>query len=230
MDIFIYLVTTLLAIVGLFIGLSTNLFWITNDPIKVQFGSFAFALVSIILGDRLVSYQKDKALMKIIKESLEKMPIMDTIKQFSNCNEALEYISSRLHEATVVLNTRVSGHLDDAAKKRNGFYNKNDLALKSALKGGLVFKDVVSEGFREFSSEIEQHCGSKYKHVVLKSTTPSFLNFTILDFDSEEELLFGWANSTYMGSEQKAYLVRDKRVIGYFKQYHQSLFTPSQGK
>jgi hypothetical protein len=51
-----------------------------------------------------------------------------------------------------------------------------------------------------------------------------------LDFDSEEELLFGWANSTYMGSEQKAYLVRDKRVIGYFKQYHQSLFTPSQGK
>lgn len=225
----IYIITIILSGLALFMSLSNNMFGLFNDPTHVQFASFAAAILIIFIGDRLASLLSKSNLLQnlsqMLSDKLNEVPQINVIKEFATSDDALKYIASRVQDSKVILNTKIS---KEAIPPRQDIGLLFTNAIKKALKNGLVYRDIISPGFEEYSKELKQYsvkCNGNYEYRIQEGISSSFLNFIILDYGDEEELVFGWATSSFMGTEQKAFKLRDKRLITYFKDYHHSLFT-----
>ena len=223
----IYIITIILSVLALFFSLSKNMFGLFDDPTHVQFASFAMALLIIFIGDRLASLLSGHTLLEnisqMINDKFNKVPHINVIKEFSTSDDAMKYIASRVQDCKVILNTKIS---KEAIQPRRDIGLLYMNAVKKALKNGLVYRDIISPGFENYSEELKEYsvkCDGNYEYRLQESTSSSFLNFIILDFGDEEELVLGWATSFYMGPAQKAFKIKDKRIISYFKGYHHSL-------
>lgn len=240
MVLIVYIITIILTGVALFVGLSSNMFGLFDNQTKIQFASFASSVLILLIGDRLATLLSNRNLIQdhaqIIDNKIQdhalnidnkfsEIPQINVIKEFATSDDALLYLANRIQDSKVIMNTKISKEVIQYRQDVGSLFNS---AIKKALKNGLIYRDLISPGFEDSSEKLKQYsdnCNGTYEYQIQDEITSSFLNFIILDYGDEEELVFGWATSVYMGMEQKAYKVRDKRVISYFKDYHRSLFS-----
>ena len=223
-EIIIYLVTLILSGAAFVAGLSTNFFSLVPTGQPAQLASALVSILIIVLGDRFAASQKQKQFHQNLISLTMRLPNVDLIKEFTDSNEALLYITNRLPEAMTVLNTKISRV---PIEPRPDIKRRYVAAIKKGLRKDLVYKDVISSCFQPYSKDLavysEDHPG-RYQYEILDVGAPCFLNFTILDYGDEKDLVVGWAVSAKIGVEQRAYKIRDNRIIEYFTQYHTNLY------
>lgn len=225
MEFAIYVLITLLSALSIILGPAIALKWYPNEIAVANFVSFGLAVIIVLIGDRVANAQREKTVIKKLRGDFLKIPSVDIIRVFPDCDIALEYITARLPEARVVHNTKISQNLIESNSPNNAS-ERFHRALKAALKSrnGIVIVDVISDVFSDYGKSMEtfsQPVAGTYHCTRRTIDVPSFLNFTILDFgDEQKELIFGWATSPANWPNQKAFKVQDKRVIEYFLEYH----------
>jgi len=228
-DVVGYLITLVCGVSTFVAGISTDFFGLLQNQTNAGFAALGVSLLIILAGDRITCGLRDQAAIKevsrIVGTTMSRAPVLDVVIEFPNCNDAIEYLCSRLPYACTVLNTRVS---DTGVAPRTDIGDKWSKIIAKRVKAGLVFKDIVSPTFNEYAKQLESACsnaGGSYNYTVLANTPPSYLNFIVLEYQNgDEEVLLGWATSTYKGMEQRAYTIRDKRMIAYFRDYHGQLY------
>lgn len=230
MALIIYIISIALSGIALFLGLSSNMFGLFKNPTSAQFASFATGIFIIIIGDRLASFLHDRDLLNKFSEKVmvcfRRVPHMNVIEEFTTSDDAMNYVASRIPDCRSILNTKISKDSIEPRRDVSLIYTK---VLKKALKNGLSYRDIISPGFESYSNDLRQHsneCNGTYDYCIQKDISSSFLNFIVLHFkddNAEPELIIGWATSSIMGTDHKAFKIKDQRIINYFAMYHQSL-------
>lgn len=224
-----YFLEFLVTAIALFFGVRTDFWGLVEDPNTIVIASLSLSIALLILTDRIAAGIREsfyhKNIAKLVKEQATQVPRYDVIREFMTSDEAMDYLCSRIAEAKVVVNTKISNHAVSPLKTVGKRYED---ALVKSLKNGLIYKDLVSKGFKDYAEQMEKLAAGtkgKYEFRVATIDAPSFLNFIVLEFRSgEAELLIGWATSDSVGTEQRAFRILDDRVINYFKAYHSSLY------
>lgn len=225
--VFIYTITTIIAFIGFFAGITTDFFGLLAKPEYVPIGSCSIGILALLIGDRIassitISSQNEHQRQKL-EEYISSTPLLNLITEFRDCDTAMEYLTSRMPFAHTIWNTKISG---DSIEPRDG--SRYESALKQSIKLGLDYKDIVSAGFDEYANGLQKNAQGKkgtYSYKTLTDHPNSFINFVIIrDRNGDEELIFGWATSKNRGNEQSAFKVMDKRIISFFKEYHGDLF------
>lgn len=230
MSLIIYLISIALSGVALFLGLSNDMFGVfKNDPSKVQFASFAVALIIIVVGDRLATFHNAKVQRKkftdIVTGNFKQVPHLYVIEE-TGPKRAMRYIAKQMSDCSSIVNTKISHDSFEPDFNVRDIYNKE---LMKALKNGLSYDEVISTGFVKCSLKLHEHsnkCNGKYRYRVQEQVPSSFLNFCVLHFKDENigpELLIGWATSNALSHKDKVYKIRDVRIVEYFTTYFESL-------
>lgn len=228
-----YIIATLLALFCLIGGLTTDFFGLVQEGPGASVASAVTAISLFVIGDRIASVLRGKYFVrnieKIVHSITQSTPDLYCIIEFPSSDNAMVYLCSRLPFTKTVLNTKIS---KDAIPPRRDIGDKYVVAIKAALNDGIVYKDIVSTGFKGYAEDLSEYQSTvkgTYQFSLLDSNDPAFLNFIILEYkDNQEELIIGWATSPYVGTEQKAYMIRDRRIISYFKTYHAALYQQLQ--
>lgn len=228
-EILIYTLCLILALVAYVFGISDDFFGLLSDPTHSILASFFGGILIFLIGDRITAGIREHLLKTAIANSTTKafsgIPQINNVIEYPSSDHAMRYLTSRIPDAAIMLNTKIS---KEKVEPRSDVGPEFHKAIKKAVKSGLCIKDIVSEKYHdtaeEFKNESDSMTGT-YQYSVMQEAPPCFLNFIILEYSTgEKELMFGWATSNYMGTEQKAYMIRDSRVISYFEKYHTALF------
>ena len=228
-ELIIYIITTILAFIGFFAGITTDFFGFLSKPEYVPIGACYIGILTLLIGDRIANgialSSSRKEQQEKLKKTMLNIPQLNIITEFSDCDSAMEYLSSKMAYAHTVWNTKISG---DGIKPRDGVASKFEGSLKKAIRLGVIYKDVVSESFGDYAENLKMYSEGKagsYEFKIMKDCPNSFINFVLIkDKNGDEELIFGWATSKNRGNEQSAYKIRDQRVTSFFKDYHGDLF------
>ncbi len=229
------IITLILSLFILIFGLTNYFFKLISDQLFFLLLSFLLSVGTIIIGNRLSlmikEYKKDKEDKKFHQTILNSIQDINSIIEFPNSNTALEYLNSRIENAKFVLNTKISNSTEPEKFQAINEYKKK---LKISLKNGLKYIDILTPTFKSYAQNLSDYTKNykgTYKYKIINFEDKSILNFIILKYknDDDEELIIGWiASSSFGGDEQKAYLIRDKRIIKYFRTYHTVLFNSKE--
>lgn len=232
-ELILYIIVILFAVGSLILGLTTDVFGLIEDEANVPLASAAIAIFVMLIGDRVTAVIRESSFQKGLNDTIQNIkrstPNLYSITEFESSDIAMEYLCTRLQFTKLILNTKVS---KDTIPPSRDIGVKYLVAIKSALNNGLVYKDIISPGFQDYANELAEfqtNAKGTYQFTLLDSINPTFLNFTILEYkNGERELIIGWATSQYMGTEQRAYAIKDSRVVAYFDSYYTALYTQSQ--
>jgi len=223
-----YIFTTLVSVISFILTVKSDFFGLIKDASASTMASLGLAILLFLIGERLTNAQSQRSfnnnLVNEIQKHLSSLPVANTITEFTSADLAMDYLCEKLPTAKIVWNTKIS---KDAISPRDAFASKYSKALREALKKGLVYKDILSPGFTEYASDIEQFCKNKpgkYLFKVVDVKLNSFINFIVIEHkNGEKELVFGWATSDLNGTESPAYRITDTRIVNYYVDYHKDL-------
>lgn len=233
-----YIITMVLSISVLIISLDQKMFGYFNEPFQIQAASFSIAFFVVLIGDRiavLISRRENIKNFKdllageqlktnsIISKCFQGLPHYNLVVEFDTSDDAMQYATSKISKCKTVYNTKIS---KDAVNVNTNIGNPFIEEIKNGIKNGLVVHDIVSLGFEPQSRELAEYSEAYpgvYSFKVQKESSNSFLNFILLDYGNDKELIIGWATSAFWGTGQKAFKIRDQRLISYFVEYHISL-------
>ncbi len=227
-EIVIYVLGIVLFVVCFVLGTGTNFFNTTKDAATATYWSLALSIGVFLVTDRCAASARETnlhaSMCRAIESLASRFPQLTAIVCYPNCNAAMEYLCCRIPDARVAWNTKIS---IDAVPAHHSVADAYEQAIQKGLRSGLVYKDVISAGFKHYAERLAEYAKTRsgeYRYAVNDAQTPTFLNFIVLEYGSgEEEVVFGWATSSKHGNEQPAFCVRDSRVVQYFKSYHGSL-------
>jgi hypothetical protein len=149
-----------------------------------------------------------------------------TLFTVSSGDEAMRRVSQLFSSARVALNTRVfSGEFNPMANPGHSYW---DQSLRSAVRDGLTFREVVSAGNLDLVCERKRDTAGGsglYDAVVVDYNFESFMNFVLLEFlDGTKELWFGWLVSPGAGFEQHVVHTTEKQIVQMFETWHRDLY------
>lgn len=226
-DLTVQLIGILISFFIFILGFSLNFDFSPDAQVAAKIVvTTACSIYVLIVSERISAAIRERNSLKKLQSSIPQT--LQTIYKFSDSNEALEYISSKLSDSRLVLNTRIEkdGERINAAKKILDARQRYDSQILKSLESEIEFREVVTSSFVPPSKERQKQSNAAYGlyDVRLCETIPSsFLNFTILKYDSERELVIGWATADY-DINQPAYRITDDRIIDYFEGIHKKLF------
>ena len=217
-----------LAAVSIWLGTYDPLWQWIGVPEALR-GSLTTAVsIFILLVAFLLSFYSQQSLMlRQIYEVTSGLPHVEFLESM-NGNEAFLLLTMRISEAKSVLNTRLF-----PGDSRSG-YSENTMAkwqakIRSGIRSGLVFRDVLSPGLESTAREcLAEYSGRKgmYEAVVVSSGTAPMMNFTVLTLsDGTKEVWFGWVMSPGYGFDQPCFRSRDARLTGFFEKWFAELFS-----
>ncbi len=233
-----YLITICISIGALLVSLDQKMFGFFQESFQIQAASFSITFLVIFIGDRIAVLISRKDQIRNIRNlfilehsktvtEISKcfmgLPQYNLIVQFDTSDMAMEYATSKISKCKTVYNTKISKDAIPVKAKIGDSYVDE---IKKGLKNGLVVNDIVSLGFeaqcKELTEYAKEHPGV-YSYRIQNESSSAFLNFILLDFGNNKELIIGWATCSFWGTEQKAFKIRDERLISYFTEYHISL-------
>ena len=233
-----YIIKIVVYIGELIVRIEQKMFGIFNESFQIQAASFSIALLIILIGDRIAVLISRKEHIKNFDELMieehhkttseilkcfKGFPQYNLIVEFDTSDEAMEYATSKISKCKIVYNTKIS---KDSVPVRKNVGNPYVEEIKKGIKNGLVVHDIVSLGFEPQCKELAEYSedySGVYSYRIQKESSNSFLNFILLDFGNDKELIIGWATCSFWGNEQKAFKIQDNRLISYFIEYHISL-------
>ena len=230
-EIVAYALTAILSALSIIGGVSTDFFGLVEPGADAAVVSTGVAIVILLIGDRTAGWIRDKhfrdEVTAAVSNLARSLPSYYVIHEFASSDNAVQYICQRLPLARAAFNTKICR---DAIPLSRDAGDKYMIAVRSALDVGVFYKDIVSPGYIDYAEELRHYQGKgQYHFRVLDTNVPSFLNFIALEYDQEdEEVIIGWATSKTSWTDERAYLVRDRRLVSYIKMYHTALFDQSQ--
>ncbi|MEA2759526.1 MAG: hypothetical protein QOH65_2139 [Methylobacteriaceae bacterium] len=186
------------------------------------FASFAIAqLMDVLI--------RDRQFRRIAQEEL-KRGLDDNTKlfRFDNADEAYEYLSKKLPQASAVHNTIIHAAAYSSEgvfppTKYSRLYNKRKHKLIKS--GAISWEDVISPEYKEYIEQLfREHYRagvSKYSAFFLTQPVTAFQNFIILEYPNEyAEVIVGWV-VTYGGirSGQNCFLIANKGLVRHYQEY-----------
>jgi hypothetical protein len=224
----VYFISVIFTVSSYILTIKNSFFGLISDPTTATLASLGFSILIFMIIEKISTFMEISNLKESINEEIDKkfsgIPIFNIITEYKTADEAMEYLCSKLPLANTILNTKISKdtiHVNNELGKR---YKKT---LKECIKNGLTYKDVISNGFEEYKTELELYSKGLTGKYICKNVDidlSCFINFIILIYkNGEKELLIGWATSAYNGTEIPAYKISDSRIISYFEDYHMDL-------
>ncbi len=139
---------------------------------------------------------------------------------------AMEALAVILPTARTACNTRILSR--QLSSTSHPGFAPWDTAVRQAVRAGLTFREVVSEGNEAIVRDREgATSGGRgvYEAVVLRNTLPSFLNFIVLESrDGSREVWFGWIVSRGSGFEGTVIRTSEVRIVTLFERWHSELY------
>lgn len=230
-EIVTYVLTAILSLLSIIGGIRTDFIGLVEPGADAAVVSTAVAIVILLIGDRTAGWIKDKRLRHditvVVSNLARSLPSHYFIREFPSSDDAMGYLSRRLPLARAAFNTKIC---KDAIPPSRDTGDRYTTAIGTALEAGVFYKDIVSPGYMNYAKELRCYQGKgQYHFRVLDSDVPSFLNFIVLEYDEEdEEAVIGWATSKTSWTDERAYLIKDRRLISYLREYHTALFDQSQ--
>jgi hypothetical protein len=138
---------------------------------------------------------------------------------------AMGILTQRLPVATVALNTRIlSAKMSETSHAAESPW---DVAVRRSVKGGLIFREVVSPDNESLARARLASSGGgrgRYQAAVLRHNLPSFMNFIVLEMsDGRKEVWFGWVVSLTAGWEGTVICTAEHKVVTLFEGWHAEL-------
>lgn len=225
-EVVVYVAGLLLSLASFVLTSLTKFGGLVPDSAQAEVGALALSVFLFLIADRIANSVRDnihfRQLSSDFKTAVSAIPNYDTIFEFTSCDEAMVYLSKRLPGARVVLNTKVS---PDAIPPRREVASRYAEAMHEGFVNGMVYRELVSTVFAEDARHLAKEHEGQYSFQAIQPGSSCFLNFIVLDYEGEpDEVVVGWATSRYAGMEQKAYRIRDKRIVKYFQEYHTALW------
>lgn len=215
---------------------SLNSFWSIFGVVSQQERvgeSTALAILFICLGFLLAVYLQQldfkSDVLKLQDEKLERLisaiPSIHIYSRYSG-DEAMVFIASLLPITKMALNTRIL--TEEMNKTNHPVLSPWDNAVRSAVKNGLTFRDVVSKGNESIANGRSQAAigGSGiYEASFVEHSLPSFMNFIVLEGrDGSLEVWFGWIVSKSAGYEGTVIRTGDAHIVQLFERWHREMF------
>jgi hypothetical protein len=205
---------------------------VVPDLRPVQAG--AVAILAVNLGFLLAFYfqQKDftenlvdqqnelvDALLRIIPSS--------ALFSYYTGDDALKALARLLPDCKYALNTRI--FCEELNPTHNPGFPAWETAVRSAVRRGLSFRDVLSRGNEGLVLErcrVTKGGRGIYEAALIDYEFPSFLNFIVLELvGGGKEVWFGWLISRGLGFEGPVIRTTERRIVALFESWHRDLFS-----
>jgi hypothetical protein len=207
------------------LGVARDLRGAQTTAVSIAFVSLGFLLAMFF-------QQRDfhEELVELHRESssvlLQSLPHSNLFGRYTG-DEAMRIIATLLPNSRYVLNTRVFAK--ELNPTRNIGFKEWDAALRTAVRTGLTYKDILSSGNEELARD---RCAfvaggvGEYDAVIIHHQLPSFLNFIVLESRTgAKEVWFGWLISRGSGfAETNVIRTSEERIVAAFEQWHRELF------
>jgi uncharacterized protein YpmB len=234
------LIISISAILGLLSIIFGNKLWtfLGINDISLQASLISISSIFIIFFGFLISYfsllseTQEKVIelkTDLIAEIKSFLPHTDNFKVY-NGTEALKIIAEKLNQTQLTLNTKLASKDFDVDKFYVGGTDSFPKAVKSAVKNGMVFKEIAAnygvKMARELKADINslKNVSGRYEGYEINIELNSMINFVILQFrDGTKEIWFGWLVSKGRDIDQSIYRSTDVRLIGLFETWHSDI-------
>jgi hypothetical protein len=95
-----------------------------------------------------------------------------------------------------------------------------------------IVNDPWKKAALERCNEIEllgKGCKGNYYAQLLATTLPSFINFSILEYDDNvKEVVFGWAITKGRRFEQKCFSTTEQSIVNFFETWFNDLYSAAE--
>jgi hypothetical protein len=162
-----------------------------------------------------------------VKDVVRLLPHSSLVLHFETSAEAMNYLIQNVRRAKHIYNTRLADGRVEASDPLNLVLTKRfDDALWKAIMDGTHYNLIVSPDHAAVAATLLEARGAHAathdttgiccSWVLGQSTIPLF-QFCILEYGDSRELLIGWALTSSRSFAEKVFLLRDDRLVQYFR-------------
>jgi hypothetical protein len=184
-------------------------------------------LIIVLAANQISSLLKASAdREEVVREIARVLPQASLITHFESSAEAMQYLIKNVPLAKCFYNTRLASMLIEQSDPANLRVTQElDTTIARAIRKGMDYHWVISPEYEQnamtLRTEWRQYAGSKkagiYSYWVLPESNVHLFHFAILEYAQTRELLLGWALSSARSFSEKVFLIRDDRVVQYFR-------------
>jgi hypothetical protein len=229
-------VGTVLAILSIILtsyGSLWNFLGVPRDVRSSQ--ALGLAIVFMNLGFLIAFYYQQEGLKQDVVESqvnqvahiLNSIPSGGLYSYYSG-DEAMRLVAAMFPHSKSALNTRIRGGKTPNPTSNKGF-EEWDASLRSSVREGMTFKEVVSSGNTNLVRDrlrTTKGGSGLYEASIVNSSLASFMNFIVLEhLGGAKEVWFGWIAAKGSGVEGTVIRTSDPRIVTLFEQWHRDLFS-----
>lgn len=219
------------ALVGLLVSdVPVHLRSLVSSPVAWAIAFTCTLPILIILATNQISLllKSSTDREEIVKDVVRLLPHSSLILHFETSAEAMNYLIQNTRRARHVYNTRLAEERVEASDPLNVALTKRfDDAVWKAIEGGTDYHLIVSPDHAVYAASLlkarNAHAASRdaatgicCSWVLPQSSVPLF-QFCILEYGESRELLLGWALTSSRSFGEKVFLVRDDRLVQYFR-------------
>jgi hypothetical protein len=190
--------------------------------------SLAIMLISTLIGMFfLLADGKDELAKEVqkIRASFESLPQTRAFSAFETSDEGLSYLARRLPDAKRIYNTRLVR--DQRAMDTTTSQHSNDYArafVKAMEKGAYAY-ELVSPAWEARCEDLRTKHRGHYTYSIWRGALPTFLNFIVLEYGVDSEVLFGWLSLAQGGFDHRCFRTTEPRIVELFKSWHKDLLS-----
>lgn len=193
-----------------------------------------FPIVTLLIADRVSHLLSGRyTASEIDKLISSSFPRSHLIYEFPNSQRAMEYLISRLGECQTLHNTRLSPlEVEDAHLGNRHTTDRFDELVAERIAQGMDYLVVTSADHVPALNAIAKSVARKsrnpasvgtYVAYTIEQPTTPMLQFAILNYGDDREVLFGWAIASEDDFSSRVFRFRDIRVCSYFEMLFNSM-------
>lgn len=156
------------------------------------------------------------------------LPQACLISHFDDSHSAMNYLIQNVPRAEQFYNTRFAPrHVEESEPGNIEITKLFDDVVKNAIRAGVDYHWIISQDYEQLAmslkAEWKQRFGSKQKSGVFAAwvlppgASQQLFHFAILDYGDSKDLLLGWSLSSVRQFAEKVFLIRDERMVEYFR-------------
>jgi hypothetical protein len=186
---------------------------------------FVFMAITLTIAQILnIHYRFDDHEEKIIKE----LKSLNIFSKIGTAEDGLSYIKSKMKDAKAVDNTylrfRDYSAFDDNMYPEN-WHDEIPKIVEQFCISGKRWRDVISKGQKRDGAVLKIMSNPKIRSYSAKIIDDSpVINYIILHYENEKEVLFGWATIKDYPSHTLVWSTKQTQLTEYFAHHFNMLF------
>jgi hypothetical protein len=184
-------------------------------------------LIIVLAANQISSLLKASAdREEVVREIARVLPQASLIIHFESSAEAMQYLINNVPRARCFYNTRLASTTIEQSDPANvRITEKLDSTITTAIRKGMDYRWIISPEHEQsavaFKAEWRHNAasgkGGNCTCWVLPDPSMQLFHFAILEYPQSRELFLGWALSSARSFSEKVFLIRDDRLVQYFR-------------